>query len=201
MPDIKEPRAPTPAANEPAPPIGRDKPAEVAPRASAAPSLWMASPFALMQRFAADTERLFDEFGLGHTWLSPRLLGRGRELLKHGLEGALMPWSPRIEVLEEVGQLVINTELPGLTKDDVKVEVSHDLLTIQGERKQEKEEKREGFYHSERHYGSFYRAIPLPEGVDTSKASVTFKDGLLKVTIPSPSSAKPRGRLLEIQEG
>ena len=161
----------------------------------------MASPFALMQRFTEDMERLFDEFGLGRTWLSPRLFSRGRELLKHGLEGALMPWSPRIEVLEEGGQLVINAELPGLTKDDVKVEVSDDLLTIQGERKQEKEEKREGFYHSERHYGSFCREIPLPEGVDTSQASVTFKDGLLKVTIPSPSSAKPRGRLLEIQEG
>ena len=84
-------------------------------------------------------------------------------------------------------------------KDDVKVELTDEALTISGERKEEKEEKYEGFYSSERSYGTFYRQIPLPKGVDADKAKATFTNGVLEVTIQVPKM-EPRGRKLEIKE-
>jgi HSP20 family protein len=81
----------------------------------------------------------------------------------------------------------------------VKVEVTDDVLTLSGERKEEKEEKREGFYRSERNYGSFYRQIPLPEGAMTENAAATFQNGVLDITIPAPQVAAPT-RKLEITE-
>ncbi len=82
------------------------------------------------------------------------------------------------------GKLLVYAELPGLKKGDIKVQVTEDALILEGERKQEKEEKREGYYHSERSYGHFYRSIPLPEGVTLDKASAEFTNGILEVTIP-----------------
>ncbi len=84
--------------------------------------------------------------------------------------------------------------------DDIKVEVTDEMLTIQGERKHEKEEKREGYYYGERAYGSFYRAIPLPEGADPAKATAEFHNGVLEVTMPAPKRPEKKSRLLEIQE-
>src|SRR5579883_1343539 len=104
------------------------------------------SPFTLMRRFAEEMDRLFEDLRLGSSSLLPRL-----------------------EVTERGGKLVVRADLPGLTKDDVKVEVREDNLCIAGERRQEREEKRKGFYRSERSYGRFYREVPLPEGVDASR--------------------------------
>jgi HSP20 family protein len=89
-----------------------------------------------------------------------------------------------------------------MTKDDVKVEVTDDAVTISGERKSEHEEKREGYYRSERSYGSFYRQIPLPEGVDADDANATFRNGVLEITMQAPQRQEQRGgRRLEIKEG
>ncbi|MCG3161223.1 MAG: hypothetical protein JMDDDDMK_02374 [Acidobacteria bacterium] len=149
-----------------------------------------ASPFNLMSRFADEMDRVFGDFGLGrglgHGWLAP--LGR-REL-----------WSPQIEVFERGDQFIVRAELPGLSKNDVKVDVTNDALTIQGERRQESEEDRQGYYHSERSYGSFYRSIPLPEGVKTGEAKANFHDGMLEVTMPAPRRETSR-RQIEIQSG
>jgi HSP20 family protein len=108
-------------------------------------------------------------------------------------------WMPQIEVLQNNGQFKVRADLPGVTKDDVSVEVTDNFLTISGERKEEKEEKREGFYRSERNYGSFYRQIPLPEGAMTENAAATFQNGVLDITIPAPQVAAPT-RKLEITE-
>ena len=81
----------------------------------------------------------------------------------------------------------------------MKVEVVEGALVISGERKEEKEEKGEGFYRSERTYGSFFRRLPLPEGVKSEEAAATFKNGVLEVTIPAPKR-EPTGRRLEIKE-
>jgi HSP20 family protein len=102
-------------------------------------------------------------------------------------------------VLHSDGQLMVRADLPGLTKDDVKVEMTNDMLTISGERKKEIEEKREGFYRSERSYGSFYRQIPLPEGVQTEKANAIFRNGVLEITMPAAKLKTPV-RKLEIKE-
>jgi HSP20 family protein len=151
-------------------------------------SAWGGSPFSLMNRFAEEMDRLFDNFGFGRSQLAPR--GWGEK------EGSL--WSPQLEVFERDGQMIIRADLPGLGKDDVKVNIEDNALTIQGERRQEHEENREGWRHSERSYGSFYRSIPLPEGIDAAQAKANFRDGVLEITMPAPKREERRGRQIEI---
>ena len=137
------------------------------------PSPWNSSPFAFMRRFGEEMDRLFDDFGFGRSSLGPSFgsdyfplsLGEFRQSL----------WSPQIETFEREGQLVLRADLPGLKKDDVNVEITDDAITIAGERRDENEERREGYYRSERSYGSFFRSIPLPEGVDADDAKATFE--------------------------
>ena len=113
-----------------------------------------------MRHFAEDMDRLFDEFGMR----LPSFFGRGRELLRR--EVGLIPaeWSPRVEIREQGGQVLVRADLPGLAKDDIQVEMTHELLTIRGERKQEKKEEREGYAYSECSYGSFYRGHSAARG-------------------------------------
>ncbi len=103
-------------------------------------------------------------------------------------------------MLQRNNELVIRADLPGLSKDDVKVDVTEDAVTIQGERKREHEEEKGGVYRSERSYGSFSRVIALPEGAMTDQAKASFKDGVLEITMPAPPEAVTRGRKLEITE-
>ena len=93
----------------------------------------------------------------------------------------------------------MRADLPGLTKDDVKVEVTGDAVIISGERKSEHEERGEGFYRSERSYGSFYRRLPLPEGASADDAQATFRDGVLEITMQAPQRQR-RGRTLQITD-
>ena len=148
---------------------------------------FLASPFSAMRRLSDEMERMF-EGGLESRW--PRLWS--------GAE-PLGTWSPRVDMFERKGQLVIQADLPGMTKDDVKVEILDGHLQIQGERKTEKEEKDEGHYRSECSYGSFSRVIALPEGIKADEAKATFKNGVLEVTLPAPSGKEKHGRRLEIQ--
>ena len=106
----------------------------------------------------------------------------------------------RRSIFVREGELVVRADLPGLTKDDVKVEVTDDAIQISGERKSEHEEKGEGYYRSERSYGSFYRSIPLPEGVNADSANATFRNGVLEISMQAPQR-ESRGRRLEIKEG
>ncbi len=95
-------------------------------------------------------------------------------------------WAPAIDVTQNNGQLKVHADLPGLKPEDVQVEVSDDALILRGERKYEHEEKKKGVYRSERRYGQFYRAIPLPQGAKTEEAKAQFKNGVLEVTLPVP---------------
>ena len=126
-------------------------------------SLFGMNPFALMRQFTEEMDRT-----LGATRTAPN--------------GAA--WSPAVEVKQKNGSLIVTAELPGLKKEDLKVNITDAALTLEGERQQEKEEKREGYYHSERSYGKFYRAIALPEGARPDQAAAEFKDGVLQITIP-----------------
>src|SRR5689334_11199830 len=119
----------------------------------------MGNPFQMMRRFSKDMERLFGDFG-GFNF--PNFFQT--DFAPFRMEFDKGEWMPQIEVVQINGQFKVRADLPGVTKDDVKVEVTDNLLTISGERKEEKEQKRKGFYRSERSYGSFYRQIPLPEG-------------------------------------
>jgi HSP20 family protein len=109
-------------------------------------------------------------------------------------------WSPQVEMFEREGQLVVRADLPGMTKDDVNVEIAENAINISGERTSEHEDQGEGYYRSERSYGSFYRSIPLPEGASADEANATFRNGVLEITIPAPQR-QSRGRQLEIKEG
>src|SRR5207245_93860 len=104
------------------------------------------------------------------------------------------------EVFERNNQLVVRADLPGLTKDDINVDIDDDRITIRGERQSEHEEDEKGFYRSERSYGSFYRSVPLPQGVDAEQAKADFKNGVLEITMPLPAK-KSSGRRIEIGEG
>ena len=108
-------------------------------------------------------------------------------------------WAPQIEVFQRENELVIRADLPGMKRDDITVDITEDAVTIQGERRQESEEEREGVYRSERVYGSFYRVIPIPEGAITEQANGNFRDGVLEITMPVPPKSK--GRRIEIGEG
>lgn len=153
-------------------------------------------PLRMLDRFAQEMDRLFDDFGFGRGWLTPRLgLGWPGQLISR-----TDAWLPDVEMLQRNNELVIRADLPGLTKDDVKVDVTEDAITIQGERKREHEEEKGGVYRSERSYGSFSRVIGLPEGAMTDQAKAIFKDGVLEVTMPAPPESVKRGRRLDITE-
>ena len=153
------------------------------------------SPFRMMRRFTKDMERLFEGFpGFGF----PTFFRNDfRPFLT---EFDNMEWLPQLEVLHKNEQFIVRADLPGLTKDDVVIELTNDILTIRGERKAETEEKREGFFRTERMYGSFYRQVPLPEGVKTENAMATFTNGVLEITIPAATKVEPELRKLEIKE-
>lgn len=112
---------------------------------------------------------------------------------------ALSAFAPQIDVFTRDGNLVVRADLPGVRKEDVRVEVEQDTLFLSGERRSEEREEREGYFRSERSYGSFQRAIPLPEGCDTHTVQASFDNGVLEVTLKAPEQ-KPRGRRVEIQD-
>jgi HSP20 family protein len=91
--------------------------------------------------------------------------------------------------------------MPGLSKDDVSVDIADDQLTIRGERRYDHEEEREGVFRSERSYGSFCRVVPLPQGAIADSAKATFNSGVLEIVVQAPSFDVRRGRRVEIKEG
>lgn len=149
-------------------------------------------PLGVLQSLSDEVDDLFARFGLGR-----RLFPERR--LTDLVPAAVPVWAPQIEVFERGDQTVVRADLPGLKKEDVRINVEDDVLTLQGERKDEREEKRDGYYHSERSYGSFYRSVPLPEGVDADQVKANFKDGVLEVTMPTPPRAESRRRQVEIE--
>jgi len=134
--------------------------------------LFSLSPFTLMRRLTEDMDRMFTGYGGG--W-------GGRQTQE-------MAFIPPVEVREENNNLIVTAELPGMNKDDVRVEIQNDALIIQGERKREWDEDKGGVHRSERSYGTFYRAISLPEGSNAEQASAEFENGVLNIRIPIPQA-------------
>lgn len=151
------------------------------------------NPFSFFDRFADEMERVFDDFGLGRTWLTPRLRGAGIPQPGNSF------WAPQIDVHQRGNDLVVHADLPGLKKDDIRVDIGEDAITLSGERRQEQSSDERGVYRSERSYGSFYRTIPVPEGAMTDQAKASFRDGVLEITMPCPPHST-RSRRLEIND-
>jgi HSP20 family protein len=101
-------------------------------------------------------------------------------------------WTPAVDVSETETEYLIKAEIPEVKKEDVKVTLQDGMLTIQGERKQEKEEKGKRYHRIERSYGTFVRSFELPVNVDEGKAKADFKDGVLTLNLPKSEKAKPR---------
>ncbi len=157
------------------------------------------SPFSFMRRMMEDLDRMFDEFG-GFGRELRRGPTMGRELLRGLPAGGDIVWMPQVEVMEREGNLVVRADLPGLRKEDVRITATEDGLVIEGERRREVEEERGGTYRSEVAYGSFRRAIPLPEGAKVEDAEARFDNGVLEIRVPVSKEAQ-RGRQIEIKGG
>jgi HSP20 family protein len=111
---------------------------------------------------------------------------------------SLAPWGrdwtgfdPKVDVIETEAEVKVEAELPGLEAEDVHVTVSHNVLSIRGEKKHQREEKGENWFRTERSYGSFERAIPLPQGTDTENADAAFDKGVLTITFAKTAKVGP----------
>ena len=135
--------------------------------------LLTASPFEIMRRFTEGMDRFFE----GRSWST----------------SVMTLWSPSIAIFEKDGHIKVRAELPGLSEDDVRVELTQDGLTISGERTREPDDWREGMYWSERFCRSFMRTIPIPDQAQVEKAKATFENEILTVLVPVPCSEPSQG--------
>ena len=157
-----------------------------------APAQW--APFENIRR---EIDRVFDRFNLG-TWELP--LGRRTFELE-------LPWprtaglaiAPAVDVAEKDKEYEITVELPGMDEKNIEIKLSNGTLTIKGEKKEEKEERKKDYYVSERRYGSFMRSFQLPEGVDSGKIEATFAKGVLNVKLPKTADAQKSEKTISIK--
>ncbi len=138
---------------------------------------WM-DPFRDVMGIQDRMNRLFEDF---------LVRGRGRD---EGIETGT--WLPAVDIYETDDDVIVKAELPGLTKDEVGVEVKGGVLTLRGERKLEKEVKEENYHRVERSYGTFVRSFTLPVSVDEDRVSAKLADGVLEIRLPKKAEAKPK---------
>jgi HSP20 family protein len=131
-------------------------------------------PIRELDSLQSDMNRLFDRFFEGRA-----------------ANGISRRWIPAMDLLETEDHLVLRGDLPGMTEDDVDIEIKDNVLTVSGERKAEHEDKGEGYHRVERSFGSFSRSLTLPAGVDAGHVEASFDNGVLEVRIPKPAEAKP----------
>jgi len=105
---------------------------------------------------------------------------------------SIAAWSPSCDIYETGTEIVVKAEIPGVKKEDIKLSMQDNVLTLSGERKFEEETKKENYVRVERGYGSFMRSFTLPPSVDSKKISAEFKDGLLEVKLPKFEEARPK---------
>jgi HSP20 family protein len=140
--------------------------------------------FPMFRRLGREIDFLFDRFGLERNFVEP----------------VETVWTPDLEMFRRGADIVVRADVPGMKKEDVTVELADGQLMLRGERKQEKEEKNEGYYRAERTYGSFYRTLTLPEGAKVDEAKAVIRDGVLEVVIPT-TKVEEKKRTLAIEEG
>jgi HSP20 family protein len=131
-------------------------------------------PIRELDSLQSDMNRLFDRFFEGRA-----------------ANGISRRWIPAMDLLETEDHLVLRGDLPGVTEDDVDIEIKDNVLTVSGERKAEHEDEGEGYHRVERAFGSFSRSLTLPHGVHAEQIEAKFDNGVLEVRIPKPAEAKP----------
>ncbi len=133
---------------------------------------------------------LFDDF------FDFEFLPESRRVARRGLwEGG--EWVPLVDVIDQKDKILVKAELPGLDKKDVKISLGENTVTIRGEKKEDKEIKKEDYYYRESAYGTYSRTIALPVDIDKTKAKATFKNGILEIALPKKEEVKPKE--IEIQ--
>lgn len=142
--------------------------------------------YPLMER---DFDRLFDEFFRGFGLMPSGALGE-----------SWAGFSPQIDVVEDEDEIRVAAELPGMDEDDIDVSLSRGTLTIQGEKREETEDRGQNYYRMERSYGTFRRSIPLPSTVDEAKVEATYEKGVLTITLPKKEDTRA-GRRIPITAG
>jgi|SRR4029453_3679058 HSP20 family protein len=133
-------------------------------------------PIRELDSLQGDMNRLFDRFFEGGRTANGSTARR---------------WIPAMDLVETEDHLVLRGDLPGMTEDDVDIEIKDNVLTVSGERKSESEDRREGYHRVERSFGSFSRSLTLPQGIDPERVDAKFENGVLEVQIPKPAEAKP----------
>ena len=144
----------------------------------------------------------YDPYGEMNRLLDEMMGGTAAPARKTGhLQGAVTEWAPAIDAVTKNGDVVIRAELPGVKQEDVDITLHDNVLTISGERRaeqeeeEEEEEERGGYHIRERRYGSFRRSVSLPEGIDESKISARYEDGVLEVTVQGAAVAREPKRI------
>lgn len=151
-----------------------------------------------LESLRGEIDRLFEHFD--RTWHSPfrRSMVDFEPLWRSATSWAS---APAVDITEKDDAYEVAAELPGMEEKDVNVNVSGGMLTITGEKKEEKEEKKKDYHLSERRYGAFERAFALPPGVDADKIDAAFKNGVLTVTLPKTAEAKTKEKKITIKSG
>ena len=144
-----------------------------------------------------EIERLFDDFDLG-VWRRPGGVFDVEPFWRGELSFAK---APAVDVAEKEKEYEVTAELPGMEEKDIDVKFADGVLTIKGEKHEEKEEKRKDYYLSERRFGSFQRSFQVPEGVDADKIEASFKNGVLTVVLPKTAEAQKREKKIAIKKG
>jgi HSP20 family protein len=142
-------------------------------------------PFYSLQR---EMNSLFDDFFRGFD-ITPR------GFFQRGEVG----FTPTVDVEENEKEFIIKAEIPGVDEKEIEVTVTDDIVTIKGEKKEEKEDKGKNYYYMERSYGSFNRVIPLSAETESDKAEASFKNGVLNITIPKSQTAKAKATKVPIK--
>lgn len=137
-----------------------------------------------------EMDRLFDQFSRGF-FDFPRLT--------FGAEAAVI--SPQIDIREADGKLEVIADLPGLDQNDVQVELANNVLTIRGEKKSEREEKKADYHLQERSFGSFLRSFPLPFEANPDQVEAKFDKGVLTISVPKPAEVQQATRRIQVKGG
>ena len=156
-----------------------------------------AEPTSVVRALHREIDRLFDDFG-GGFWRSPfrRSVFDLEPFWRRELSWET---APAMDIAETEKAYEITAELPGMSESDVEVVASNGGLTIKGEKREEKEEKKKDYYMQERSYGSFQRSFQVPEGVDTDKIEASFKKGILSVTLPKSAEAQKAEKKITVK--
>lgn len=145
-------------------------------------------PRVFVKKMSEEMDQLFERF-IGRPMAS-----------RSGQGGTSGKWMPAVEVVQRDNQLIVCADLPGIKREDVQIEINQDKLTIEGERRDVREQGHtQGYRKSERSYGPFYRMIPLPAGIDPDSAQASMRDGVLEITIALPVPTQRPGRRIDIQ--